>query len=355
MNVLIVDDSVFFRSSISRALEGVEDIHVVGTAGNGKIAIDKLKKLPVDLITMDIEMPIMDGIETIKHIRKDNNKIAILVFSTLTRFGAKKTIEALTHGADDFLPKTLDGHSIDENTERIKRELVRKIKQFVPRFTSQSPAVQKKEASAETKPVPEDISSLFAHFKPKVICIGSSTGGPEALRKIFTSFRNNIGMPVLIAQHMPPMFTDQLAKMLNRISPMKVKEAENGEQILPNTCYVAPGDYHMIVSKNEDRFYICLHQGEKVNHLRPAVDVLFSSVAEVYGQRSLAIVLTGMGEDGLMGGKALKNKGVPIIIQDQESSVVWGMPGAIFKEGIQQKVLPLEEITNVMNKIGSNN
>lgn len=353
MNVLIVDDSVVFRASISRALEDVKEIQVVGVARNGKIAIEKLKKLKVDLITLDLEMPVMGGIETLKHIRKDNKKIAILVFSTLTQFGAKKTIEALGLGADDFLPKTTEGASIDENTEIIKRELVPKILQFVPRFIS-GPEVD----PTKTKPTrPSEIlmetTDKLKHTRPKIICIGSSTGGPEALRKIFSSLRNDNGIPILVTQHMPPVFTDQLAKMLDRLSSMNIKEAQNKEPILSNNCYIAPGDYHMTVDKNNDSYFIRLNQEEKVNHVRPAVDVLFSSVAKVFGQKSLAIILTGMGEDGLQGAKKLKVNSIPIIIQDKESSVVWGMPGAIYKEGIQEMVLPLDKMAGEIDKVVS--
>lgn len=353
MNVLIVDDSVVFRASISRALEGEKDIQIVGVARNGKIAIEKLKTLKVDLITLDIEMPVMDGIETLKHIRKDNKKIAVLMFSSLTQFGAKKTIEALGLGADDFLSKTADGAGIDENTEMIKRELVPKILQFVPRFVFEAEAVPLKTKPTRPAKIQRDTTDILKHTRPNIICIGSSTGGPEALRKIFSSLRNDNGIPIVVTQHMPPVFTEQLAKMLDRLSSMNIKEAENDEPILTNNCYIAPGDYHMTVDKNKDSYFIRLNQEEKVNHVRPAVDVLFSSIAKVFGQKSMAIILTGMGEDGLQGAKELKVNSVPIIIQDKESSVVWGMPGAIHKEGIQKLVLPLNKMAGEIDKIVS--
>ena len=313
MNVLIVYDSVVFRAAISDALEEEKNIRIVGKASNGKLALEKLKKVSVDLIILDMEMPFMDGIETIKNIRKDDSKTAILVFSTLTSFGAKKTIEALTHGADDFLAKTVNGEDFDKNVQIIKENLVPKVRQFLPRFAHTSKADQKDMGLVHQENISKkEKKSSLNHFFKKVICIGSSTGGPDALRKLFTQLQNRSGVPILIAQHMPPLFTGQLAKMLDKISPIKVKEAVHGEKVLQNTGYIAPGDFHMTVKNKNKEIYIELNQEERVNNVRPAVDILFSSVAEAYGANSIAVVLTGMGEDGRVGAKNLQAKGAPV-------------------------------------------
>lgn len=337
MKVLIVDDSVLFRTGISKALEGDPDIEVVGTAANGKIALEKIKQLSPDVIILDLEMPEMDGLTTIKEVRKTGSKVSILVFSDHSEIGARKTLDALSSGADDFLPKSIVS-SEDDSVAAIKKELIPKIKQFLGR-------VYKKVVSTTTT------RNIQLSSRPDLILIGCSTGGPDALRYIFERLKGYQGPPILIVQHMPPMFTKQLATVLTRVSGLAIKEAEEGDVIENSKCYIAPGDFHMCLKKASIGYSLTLNKNEKVKSVRPAVDVLFQSVSEVYKGKLLAFILTGMGEDGLDGCRKLRQSHNPqIIIQDQNSSIVWGMPGSVFNHGLHNEVCSLEEISAAIMK-----
>lgn len=341
-----MDDSIIFRSGILKALTGQVGIEVVGSAANGKIALDKIKQLKPDIITMDLEMPIMDGISTIKEIRKDNKNLGILVFSDQSEVAARKTFEALAAGADDFIPKSIvkgEGDSV----ELIRKELVPKINQFKDRLFKRTgivPTVSKTSINS----IP-DLNIKNSKIKRSdLIVLGCSTGGPEALRNIFKNLVGYKGPPILIVQHMPPVFTEQLAKLLTTASGWSVKEAKEGDLLQKDICYIAPGDYHMKLVKGKDGYAIQLNQEEKVKSVRPAVDVLFKSVADNYIGQVLSIIMTGMGDDGLDGIKCLKQKGSQVVIQDKESSVVWGMPGAIFAANLFDSIVPLDEISKII-------
>ncbi|MDD0854204.1 chemotaxis-specific protein-glutamate methyltransferase CheB [Halobacteriovorax sp. GB3] len=350
---MIVDDSIVYRSAISQALNDVPEVEVFKAVSNGKIAIDFLKQNPdIDLITLDLEMPVMDGIETLKNIRAFNRDVNIIVFSSFTTRGAEKTIDALSAGADDFVPKVEGGNSIEESIEMIKKELVHKIKAFASRTTKRSEVkkIIQQVSTAERQDTSSSLEDIVGSMtvKPKLVCIGCSTGGPEALSKIFRGLNKKPNYPILLVQHMPPMFTEKLASMLDKISPVDVVEAKEGMKVENGMCYVAPGDYHMTIDKN---MIVKLNQDEKVCFVRPAVDVLFESVAKNYNDQVLSIILTGMGEDGARGCRALSDKGAYQFIQDKESSIVWGMPGAVSRTGIDVKTLTLDSFSSLLNKV----
>lgn len=340
MKIVVVDDSIVFRSAIVSAISSDTDIEVVRSFINGKVALDYLVNHPeVDLVTLDMEMPVLDGMETIKEIRKFNKNIVIIAFSSHTQKGAEKTIEALNAGANDFVTKPENlGLSADESINSIKAELLPKILAFRNKAKVQPIEVLKSDLVSP--------QSLQLAEKPKLILIGSSTGGPEALSKIFKSFSGPINVPILIVQHMPPLFTQKLAESLSKLSTVQVFEAKEGDKLKPGVCYIAPGDYHMVLN---DKKEISLNQADKVCFVRPAVDVLFQSVAKNFSGKILSIVLTGMGEDGAVGAKSLEEKGANIFVQDKDSSVVWGMPGAVKKSVSKSKIISLDDIGTLIS------
>lgn len=347
MKVLVVDDSIVFRSAIRQAIDGNEGIEVVATALHGQQAIDILKeKKDIDLVTIDLEMPVLDGISTIRELRRLGLNLPVIVFSAYSQAGAEKTMEALTAGAQDFLPKVSEDDSGGENAiDTLRKTLLPKLVQFKGMINQQVVNQPKAEPVAVAAPKIE-----FNSFRPDVIHIGSSTGGPEALKLLFSQWTVKPGVPVLLTQHMPPLFTRQMANLLNRICPaLTIKEAEQGEAILNDHVYVAPGDFHMEVKREADVNCISLTQTEKVNSVRPAVDVMIDSSDLVY-KKSINVILTGMGEDGLAACRKQKLKSNPILIQDKDSCVVFGMPGAIARADLQDYMGNINEIMKVINK-----
>lgn len=335
--MLIVDDSAIMRKLISDILQKQPDLEVIGQAVNGKEAIEKAKLLKPDVITLDIEMPEMDGLSALKVLRKEVPSSKVIMFSSLTQEGAKATIEALSLGAYDFVPKP-STKSFLESVKKIENDLVPKIKGLI--------------SSAESKPL--KILTPSRLLKPglyKVLGIGVSTGGPQTLMEIFKGIPKNFPSPILVVQHMPPLFTKQLADRLDKISPLQVKEAEDGEEVKEGMVYIAPGDYHMEVVKENTRKFIRLHQGAPVNNCRPAVDVLFNSLAEVYNGSALTLILTGMGRDGAEGAKRIKLKGGGVLAQDAQTSVVFGMPRAVIESGLADEVLSLPEISKRLREL----
>jgi two-component system chemotaxis response regulator CheB len=350
MKIMVVDDSIVYRTAISQALSEVSGYDVFKTCSNGKIAIDFLKQNPdTELITLDMEMPVMDGMETIKEIRKFNSKVVIIVFSAFTTRGAERTIDALSLGADDFVTKIEGAGTIESSIGMIRDELVPKIEALKNKRSAKIHAtpevveIAPKTAAGNV----EDICSSMS-VKPKLVVIGCSTGGPEALTTIFRNITHKPSYPMLIVQHMPPLFTKKLAEMLDKVSTVTVKEAQGGERLENGVCYIAPGDYHM---KLENDLTLSLNQDEKVCFVRPAVDVLFQSVAKNFKSQVMSIVLTGMGEDGANGCEALVDYKAYQFIQDEESSIVWGMPGAVNKRNIGAKILKLEDFGPLLTEI----
>lgn len=362
MKILVVDDSIVYRSAISQALSEVPGYNVFKTCSNGKIAIDFLKQNPdTDLITLDLEMPVMDGMETIKNIRAFNKDVSIIVFSATSIRGAEKTIDALTLGANDFVTKVEGQGTIESSLGMIRDELVPKINAL--RATKENknsltctdrPHVEKIPIKERLgyKPLPQtqDVDKIVESMsiKPKLLCIGCSTGGPEALTEIFKNITEKPSFPILLVQHMPPLFTKKLAEMLNKHSVVDVREAEGGEKLEPGVCYIAPGNYHMVIDSDK---IVRLNQDEKVCFVRPAVDVLYKSVSENFSDQIMSIILTGMGEDGAAGCKYLDKKGSYFFIQDEESSVVWGMPGAVSRTGLNVNIIELKNIGTLISKV----
>jgi two-component system chemotaxis response regulator CheB len=348
--VLVVDDSTVVRRLITMALQGDPCLEVVGTATNGKEALEQLAKLAPDVVTLDIEMPEMDGLEALRHIRKLSPQIRVVMLSTLTERGAAVTLEALALGADDYTTKQVDGRSVEESTAKLRAELCPKIRQFFsfPAPNSANGSVSPPARSTNTSTEPTLISRSQRPSKtiPQVVAIGISTGGPSALASIIPEVPEDFRLPILIVQHMPALFTKLLCERLQERSQLRVCEAAHGDVVRPGLILVAPGDYHMRVElvSGERHPRIALDQGPPQNSCRPAVDVLFESVANVYGGSALAAVLTGMGHDGLRGARLLKSAGAVVIAQDEKTSAVWGMPRALAEAKIADAILPLNEI-----------
>jgi len=342
MKILVVDDSIVFRTAITTAITSEKDFEVVRSLANGKLAVDFVKNNPeIDLVTLDLEMPVMDGIEALKEIRKFNSKIIVILFSSLTTKGAEKTIEALNAGANDFVAKPeVISNNVDDSLKAIKDELIPKIKAFRDR-------TQLKQELNSTS-VSAAANSLNLIPKPKLIVLASSTGGPEALGNLFRNLKIKLPVPMLIVQHMPPIFTQKLAEMLGKLSPNTVSEAKDLESVQSGHVYIAPGDFHMVINKDQT---ISLNQNEKVCFVRPSADVLFDSVALNFKGQVLTIVLTGMGEDGAKGAKRLFQGGASVVCQDKESSVVWGMPGSTKREIPEAQLISIDKLGHFLEKV----
>lgn len=340
IRALVVDDSAVIRRLVTHALEEDGALELAGVAPNGAVALAKIPQLNPDVVTLDIEMPEMDGLETLRRIRKNYPLLRVVMFSTRTERGAALTLDALALGADDYVTKASNEGSLDRSMARLRSELIPKIKQF---FVLASGHVPPTAVAAAAVP-PRIPSASAALLRPRVVVIGVSTGGPNALNAIIPQFPPNFPVPVLIVQHMPPLFTRLLAERLQTNTGLRVSEAVEGIPLEPGMVVIAPGDYHMQLSKAGGQPRIALNQEPPENSCRPAVDVLFRSTAEVYGGAVIAVILTGMGYDGLRGAKALKAGGAHLIAQDEASSVVWGMPGAVVQAGLADAVLPLDQI-----------
>jgi two-component system chemotaxis response regulator CheB len=349
IRVMVVDDSVVIRRLVTQALEQDPSIEVVGSASNGAIGLRRISEFRPDVITLDIEMPDMNGMEMLRRIRKEAPHLRVIMFSTLTERGAAVTLEALALGADDYVTKVSNEGSLDRSLIRLKDEMVPKIKQFF----NVAVAAPRPEPPRLRVPPSAATAARIVRQRPKVLVIGVSTGGPAALGAILPSLPQDFPLPILLVQHMPPLFTRLLAERLDAACKLKVKEAAEGHAIEAGTILIAPGDYHMKVAAAPAGMKIHLDQSPRQNSCRPAVDALFASVAEIYGGAVVAVILTGMGQDGLLGVEALRTKGASILAQDEASSVIWGMPGAVVHAGLADRVLPLDAIVpEILNIAG---
>ncbi len=338
--VLLVDDAVVVRKALSLAIAQDRDLEVAGTAVNGRVALAKFQALHPDIVLLDIEMPEMDGLETVRHLRKMGARVPIIMFSTLTERGAAVTLEALSLGATDYVTKP-SNTNLTTTLQAIAGELIPKIRALCRLPEAHSAARENRSVRA----APVLVLSAARLLSPvQIVAIGVSTGGPDALARLLPSLPSNFPVPVVIAQHMPPIFTSLLASRLSAKSALPVRECVSGEPLLAGHAFVAPGDFHMVVEGKDGRVVLKTHQGPKENFCRPSVDVLFQSIARVYGARALAIILTGMGQDGLKGCETLRGLGARIYVQDEASSVVWGMPGFVARSGLADKIIPLDQI-----------
>jgi len=342
IRVMVVDDSVVIRRLVTQALEHDSMIEVVGTASNGAIGLQRIPQFNPDVVTLDIEMPDMDGLEMLRCIRRDYPQLRVIMFSTLTERGAAKTLEALTLGADDYVTKVSNEGSLDRSMHRLRDEMLPKIKQFFRQPSSSG--IFPRAESGRTLAIPPHFPGQSPKIRPKVVLIGVSTGGPTALGTILPMIPSDFPLPILVVQHMPPLFTRLLAERLNATCKLPVKEASQGDAVVPSQILVAPGDFHMKLDSGSGSVRVLLDQSVRQNSCRPAVDALFASTGGLYGGAVLAVVLTGMGQDGLRGVEILKTQGATVLAQDEASSVVWGMPGAVVNAGLADRVLPLDEI-----------
>jgi two-component system chemotaxis response regulator CheB len=335
IRVLVVDDSVVIRRLVTQTLDKDPEIEVVGSASNGILALQKIEQTHPDVVTLDVEMPEMGGIETLKRIRMLHPKLFVIMFSSRTQRGAATTIDALAAGANDYVLKASTSKSVDESIAALRAELIPKIKQFFRQHHAPPPVTWK-------APVPAP--GIRATGKCEIVTIGISTGGPSALTQIIGLFPSDFPAPVLIVQHMPAMFTKQLAQRLATIAKLRVSEASEGTRVERGNVFIAPGDFHMSTFRSGKGVAIHLDQSPHENSCRPAADVLFRSAAKTYGSHVLAAVLTGMGQDGYLGCEAVKSAGGIVLAQDEATSVVWGMPGYVARAGLADKVLPLNAI-----------
>ena len=347
--VLVVDDSVVARRLVTTALTSDPEIEVVGTASSGRLCLDKIAQLNPDLVTLDIEMPDMDGLETLKELRRRHPKLPVIMFSSLTERGATITLDALTFGANDYVCKPSKVSSPDEAMASVQAQLIPKIKALT--------GVR----AARTGRAPVPASPLVPVARPRaafvatpaggeptgpvdVIAIGASTGGPDALALILGQLPADFPVPVVVVQHMPPLFTRLFAQRLHTAGNVIVREAQDGDIVEAGTVLIAPGDYHLSLRRDGVHVRAGIHQEGPENWVRPAVDVLFRSVAHVYGERALGVVLTGMGQDGIRGVERMSAAGAQIVVQDEATSVVWGMPGVVANAGLAHRILPLSEV-----------
>jgi two-component system chemotaxis response regulator CheB len=340
IRVLVVDDSVVIRRLVAHALEQDPAIDVVGAASNGAIALQRIPQFSPDVLTLDIEMPEMDGLELLRRVRREYPHLRVIMLSALTERGAAVTLEALTLGADDYVAKASNEGSIDRSMIRLREELVPKVKQFF--HLPEQNGGGDRAATDRTPAGPPVWQSMKA--PPKVVVIGVSTGGPAALGAILPQLPAGFPLPILLVQHMPPLFTRLLAERLHATCRLPVEEARQGELVAAGKVLIAPGDFHLKVASNGGGVRVLLDQSPPQNSCRPAVDALFASAGEVYGGAVIAAILTGMGQDGLRGAEILKARGASILAQDEASSVVWGMPGAVVNAGLADRVLPLDGV-----------
>lgn len=360
IKILIVDDSDIFRKLMRKALAAEKDIEITGAVDNGTQVMNAIKTSRPDLITLDVEMPEMDGLETLDIIQRYNRQhpnqraIGVIMVSALTRTGADVTVKALENGAFDFITKPQE-ENVGESIAALRRSLIVKIRHFsvmsmgkrVGKRVRQEVSMSRGKGAAKTKRVSRKLPDRI-----RAVLIGVSTGGPKALAEILPKLSETVDLPVFIVQHMPPGFTASVAKNLDSQCTHRVAEAADGEAVEDRRIYIAPGGKHMMLREkgyNDKR--VITGDGPLENGFRPSVDVLFRSAASVYGGDVIAIIMTGMGSDGTKGLGALKRAGAYTIAQDEASSVVWGMPGNAVEAGYIDEVLPLSEIPGAVSRL----
>lgn len=351
IRVLIVDDAATMRRLIAAALSADPALEIAGTAANGRLALERIAVLEPDVVILDLEMPVLDGFQTLAELRKTQPRLPVIIFSSLTARGARATLDALALGANDYVLKA--------NTGSLEASLCHAREQLIPRIhalCARVAARERENANARERgrePRPGVRALVHAPVRPRregpparveVVAIGTSTGGPVALAEILPALPHDFPVPIVMVQHMPPLFTAHLAERLSERSPFIVREGFPGAVLVPGDAWIAPGDQHMVVRRVGNEVRIALHSGPPENSCRPAADELFRSVADAYGPGALAVVLTGMGQDGLRGCGRVREAGGAVIAQDAESSTVWGMPGSVVRAGLAEVVVPLSGV-----------
>jgi two-component system chemotaxis response regulator CheB len=366
IEVVVCDDSAVVRGLLVKALETDPDVHVAGTAPNGQALLRALERTPADVVLLDVEMPVMDGLQALPRILSQFPGLPVIMASAHTREGAATTVEALALGAAGCIAKPT-ATSVAASIELLTHDLLPLVKAVARRDRS---LVQPTGASVETSrsapaavrtpaASPRRESSLtrkpehrpFGGGLPEAIVIGTSTGGPNALSIVATGLASEIEQPIFIVQHMPPLFTPLLAKRLEKDAGRPGAEGVNGQVVQRRRIYVAPGDFHMEVARREREVFTTLHQGPPEHYCRPSVNPLFRTAAEIYGNKLVAVMMTGMGDDGIEGTREIIARGGYVIAQDEASSVVWGMPGAVVREGLAHEVLPLDGIAAALHRV----
>jgi two-component system chemotaxis response regulator CheB len=342
IRILVVDDSVVIRKLLADTLSADPALEVVGVASDGRIALAKIPLLRPDLVTLDIEMPVMDGLQTLVEVRKLYPKLLVIMFSTLTERGAAATLEALSLGASDYATKPSNTGSTEIALERIRIELIPKIKALCGI------------ATLKLMPLPRIRPALKVRTRSnpriEIVAIGTSTGGPNALAEVLPRIPHDFPVPIVVVQHMPPIFTRLLAERLASRSAISVEEGSADIILSPGHAWIAPGNFHMKVIRLGLNCRLQLNQEPQENSCRPAVDVLFRSVAAVYGANVLGVVMTGMGSDGVLGAQDIRDSGGDVIIQDEASSVVWGMPGVVHASGLDDAAFPLDQLADEITR-----
>lgn len=353
IRVLVVDDSGFFRRRVTDILSQDSHIQVIGTAVNGAEAVEKVAQLKPDVVTMDIEMPVMDGITAVRRIMA-SYPTPVLMFSSLTTEGAQTTLDALDAGAVDFLPKKFEDISL--NREEANRLLCARIRAIGARGAASFQAARRQPAPVagvrdkersrgiENKAMPGAFSSMPRSLPHKLVVIGTSTGGPVALQQVLTKLPADFPVPLLLVQHMPATFTPAFAQRLDKLCSITIKEAKDGDLLLPGVALLAPGGKQMVLERHGGQARVRIQDSEPGQNYKPCVDVTFASAAKHFAGQVLGVILTGMGADGREGARVLKQGGSIIWAQDEQSCVVYGMPMAVAEAGLADRVLPLSDI-----------
>jgi len=349
IRVMVVDDVSIVRRLVSNALGADPEIEIVGTAANGREAIEKIPIVRPDLVILDYEMPEMDGMETLKEIRKLAGGPKVIFFSSYTRQGAKVSLDALWQGADDYATK-VTADNLAAATQCVQSDLLPKIKGLCENITAEARAAAPRRALPDTPPPGAVPPALVAVARAEIVAIGASTGGPRALSAVIEALPADFPLPIVVVQHMPPLFTRSLAERLGSRSGLRCLEGVDGAPLEPGTVWIAPGNWHMTVARNGTETTLRLSGEPPENSCRPSVDPLFRSVAEIYGPNALGILLTGMGQDGLLGARRIHEREGRILVQDEATSVVWGMPGAVARAGLAHKIVPLPDMAGEILK-----
>ncbi len=358
IRILVVDDTVTYRKIVTDILKDVDDFEVIGAAANGKIALQKIQQFKPDIITLDLEMPELDGIGLLKEIKKQNIQVGTIMLSAFTTKGAESTVAALELGAFDFVVKPND-LDIEANKQSLRTHLIPKIRIYARTINIKRQASQKPAPASVSKPkkltdeVIRRMTDVITGVKnrPEIVVLGISTGGPQSLTKMLPELPADFPLPILIVQHMPPMFTASLAQDLNKKCNLTVSEGFQGQQVLPGHIIIAPGGKQMKVQKTLAQTTIVVNDDPPENNCRPAVDYLFRSAAHSYGGNVIGVIMTGMGYDGKLGCKLLKRRGAIIVAQNEETCVVYGMPKQPIEEGIADVIAPLDKIANTINQL----